>query len=189
MKWEVDVQENSNLKKLQMPDWEVILTKSINFEYTDDFSNVHSGLQFSLIFQRIKSNRILHTYIPSIMLCIVTVFSGLIPADKTSEKVTICVTTFLSMIALFGAAKYDPFTSFWETMKFFKNLTILRDNWPETSYLKSIDYWMVLCYISVFYYILECCVLIYIESKQTPESKGPLGPMAIYIEPKKVGFQ
>lgn len=111
MKWEVDVQENSNLKKLQMPDWEVILTKSINFEYTDDFSNVHSGLQFSLIFQRIKSNRILHTYIPSIMLCIVTVFSGLIPADKTSEKVTICVTTFLSMIALFGAAKYDPFIS------------------------------------------------------------------------------
>ena len=111
MKWEVDVQENSNLKKLQMPDWEVILTKSINFEYTDDFSNVHSGLQFSLIFQRIKANRILHTYIPSIMLCIVTVFSGLIPADKTSEKVTICVTTFLSMIALFGAAKYDPFIS------------------------------------------------------------------------------
>ena len=109
MKWEVDVQENSNLKKLQMPDWEVILTKSINFEYTDDFSNVHSGLQFSLIFQRIKANRILHTYIPSIMLCIVTVFSGLIPADKTSEKVTICVTTFLSMIALFGAAKYDAF--------------------------------------------------------------------------------
>ena len=70
MKWEVDVQENSNLKKLQMPDWEVILTKSINFEYTDDFSNVHSGLQFSLVFQRIKSNRILHTYIPSIMVLI-----------------------------------------------------------------------------------------------------------------------
>ena len=43
MKWEVDVQENSNLKKLQMPDWEVILTKGINFEYIDDFSNIHSG--------------------------------------------------------------------------------------------------------------------------------------------------
>ena len=73
-------------------------------------------------------------------------------------------------------------------MKFKKYLTFLRDNWPETSYLKSIDYWMVLCYISVFYYILECCVLIYIESKQTPESKGPVGPIAIYIEPKNVGF-
>ena len=64
----------------------------------------------------------------------------------------------------------------------------LRDNWPETSYLKSIDYWMVLCYISVFYYILECCILIYIDSKQTPESKGPVGPTTIYIEPKNVGF-
>ena len=73
-------------------------------------------------------------------------------------------------------------------MKFKKYLTFLRDNWPETSYLKSIDYWMVLCYISVFYYILECCVLIYIESKRTPESKGPVGPTAIYIEPKNVGF-
>ena len=44
-----------------------------------------------------------------IMAYLVTIlkalFSGLIPADKTSEKVTICVTTFLSMIALFGAAK------------------------------------------------------------------------------------
>ena len=56
MKWEVDVQENSNLKKLQMPDWEVILTKGINFEYTDDFSNVHSGTVYTLDSKTLKLN-------------------------------------------------------------------------------------------------------------------------------------
>ena len=66
-----------------MPDWKVILQRGTSFEFEDENSNVHSGLQFTLIFERIKSNRILHTYIPSIMLCVVTVFSGIL--EKTHK--------------------------------------------------------------------------------------------------------
>ena len=47
---------------------------------------------------------------------------------------------------------------FWK----FKYTTIhSRDSWPDTSYMKAIDIWMVLCYIGVFYSLTECCFVIF----------------------------
>ena len=105
MKWKYNIEETSDLKILQLPDWDVILEQGTEYEFKNGFHASSSGLRYKLIFQRIKANHVLHTYIPSIMLCVVTIFSGMIPPEKAPEKVTICVTTFLSMIALFGAAK------------------------------------------------------------------------------------
>ena len=90
----------SNFENLQLPDWDVSIVEAEQFEMEN-----YSGLRFTLRFRRVMGKHNLHTFIPSILLCIVTVFAGLIPVEKSSEKVTICVTTFLSMIALFGSAK------------------------------------------------------------------------------------
>ena len=102
--WSKNIQETSNLQSLQLPDWDVSIQNAIEYEYQGELAE-HSAISFTLKFDRIKAKHVLHTYVPSVMLCSVVMFTGLIPAEKSSEKVAISVTTFLSMISLFGSAK------------------------------------------------------------------------------------
>ena len=43
---------------------------------------------------------------------------------------------------------------------FFSMYFIYRETWPETPYIKSIGYWVLLCYVLVFYCLLEYCVVL-----------------------------
>ena len=48
------------------------------------------------------------------------------------------------------------------TIQFTRKVIILncRDGWPKTSYIKSIGYWVLLCYIQVFYCLIEYCIVL-----------------------------
>ena len=35
-----------------------------------------------------------------------------------------------------------------------------RDSWPKTPYVKSIGYWVLMCYVSVFACLLEYCIVL-----------------------------
>ena len=39
-----------------------------------------------------------------------------------------------------------------------------RADWPKTSYLKAIDYWVILCYAGVFIWLLEYCIILYLNN-------------------------
>lgn len=64
---------------------------------------------------------------------------------------------------------------------------IFRDSWPDTSYMKAIDIWMVLCYIGVFYSLTECCLVIYVNENANGGAACYVAP--IQVEKKiKTGF-
>ena len=43
---------------------------------------------------------------------------------------------------------------------FFHICNFYRNSWPVTPYVKSIGYWVLMCYCLVFYCILEYCVIL-----------------------------
>ena len=104
IQWDESLLEPTNINDLNLPDWDINVSNGIEKDNTDD-NFVRSGILIVLEFERVKSKHVLHTFIPSILLNIITVLAGIIPNNQTPERTTICVTTFLSMIALFGSAK------------------------------------------------------------------------------------
>ena len=46
-----------------------------------------------------------------------------------------------------------------------------RNGWPKTSYLKAMDIWVVLCYITVFMCSLEYCIVITLITKDNDKLK------------------
>ena len=165
--WDYSLLSLTNIEDLNLPDWDIDVHHGVELvnQERQDFNR--SGIKIILEFTRVKSKHFLHTFIPSILLSIITVLAGIIPNNQTPERTTICVTTFLSMIALFGSAK---------------------DSWPDTSYMKAIDIWMVLCYIGVFYSLTECCLVIYVNENANGGAPCYVTPM-IQVETKiKTGF-
>ena len=63
-------------------------------------------------------------------------------------------------------------TYYWSKVRFlilsndFPNFTILlhRDSWPKTPYVKSIGYWIFFCYLSVFFCLLEYCLVLTLKN-------------------------
>ena len=41
---------------------------------------------------------------------------------------------------------------------------MFRADWPKTSYLKAIDYWVILCYACVFIWLLEYCIILHLRN-------------------------
>ena len=102
--WDDTLLTSTNIQDLNLPDWDISVKTGIESDNMDrEF--VRSGLLVILEFERVKSKHVLHTFVPSILLSIITVLAGIIPSHQTPERTTICVTTFLSMISLFGSAK------------------------------------------------------------------------------------
>ena len=94
------------------PDWYISLEVGDGIEVTTIQVPDEAGkttLQFlplDLIFQRKISVHILHLYVPSLMLCIASMASLFIPPDLVPGRMGLSVTSCLSMITLFVAAKY-----------------------------------------------------------------------------------
>lgn len=91
--------EQSFIHRSFNPDWYIFLEigKVINED--------KQILPLDLIFQRKISVHILHLYVPSIMLCIASMASLFIPQDYVPGRMGLSVTSCLSMITLFLAAK------------------------------------------------------------------------------------
>ena len=55
---------------------------------------------------------------------------------------------------------------------FFKIFFNSRNSMPKTSYIKASGYWMLLCYTSVFYCLIEFCIIITLTHKSQVASKN-----------------
>ena len=112
--------------------------------------NEIGGVSFVLKFHRLYSSIMLHTYLPSILLCICSVLSVYVPSDLVPGRMGLCITAFLSIISLFNGARRD---------------------WPQTAYMKAIDPWTVCCYLTSFLALAEYCIVLYLTSRSDWEMK------------------
>merc|ERR1712228_980697 len=84
------------------------------------------------------------------MVSIASAASVFIPSDIVPGRMSLCVTSFLSLISLFNGA---------------------RNNWTKTTHMRAIDVWVVLCYIGVFYSLVEYVFIIYLTKYSSGAGK------------------
>lgn len=105
-----DLRDLIDPEDLELPDFYVDLEQSeiteVVYDSDDDGKELkYSTFQMTFRFTRIYSNHLLHTYIPSFMLCTLSACSVFIPSDLIPGRMSLCITTFLSIISLFNGAK------------------------------------------------------------------------------------
>ena len=114
------------------------------------------------------SGLVLHVYLPSLILSIASTMTLFIPYYHMPARMVLSSTTCLSTITLFVKAKY---AYVFKSLKIFNSLFNHRDSWPKTSYIKLIGYWVTICYIIVFFCLLEYCLVLALIQIPPPNSK------------------
>ena len=90
--WDVDVTYGTPTP-VKM-EWEVF-----EVEFNGSFMNN------TYLFRRRLTNHLLQTFIPSMMLSIASASSVFIPSDVVPGRMSLCITSFLSLISLFNGAR------------------------------------------------------------------------------------
>jgi uncharacterized membrane protein len=90
------------------------------------------------------SYHLLQTYIPSLMFVIVSWLSFLVPPESVPGRMAICMTTLLTLTAMFAA---------------------VRQGTPSVSYVKALDIWMVNCIFFVFLTLVEYTLVLRYAAK------------------------
>lgn len=123
-------------------------------DYTQDTRSAsYSAIRFTLYLRRKLSYHIFQTFIPSALFTIVSWLSFLVPPESTPGRMAICVTTLLTLSAMFSS---------------------VRQNMPSTSYLKALDLWMLTCVVFVFTVIIEYTAVLKLRSMTVKEKKEPV---------------
>ena len=148
---------------LHVSGFKVHLSPVVSYNVTKVVKNKEmtlNGARFSVVLKRVYSNHVLHTYIPSLMLCIASTCSLFVPSDLIPGRMGLCITTFLSIISLFNGAKYVLYS---DCIHYISTvLCFFRSSWPNTSYMKATDLWTLFCYLGVFYSLTEYCIVLYL---------------------------
>ena len=92
------------------------------------------------VFKRVFSQEMLQTFVPSLLLSLVSSSSVFMHHELLPARMGVAATTFLSMISLF------------------KN----SGNRPQTAHLKMIDFWIIFCYFGAFFCLTEYAYILYL---------------------------
>ena len=69
---------------------------------------VYPGVIMTVLLRRKISYHLLQTYLPSGLFVIVAWLSLFLPAESIPGRVTMAMTTLLTLAAMFGAVRYEP---------------------------------------------------------------------------------
>ena len=91
-------------------DWDMEVKYGI--PYLHDLVNELTGVQYTISwadniysFKRPLTNHFLQTFIPSMMLSVVSASSVFIPSEIVPGRMALSITSFLSLISLFNGAR------------------------------------------------------------------------------------
>ena len=136
----INVIKNEVAKYFDDPGWYVTLTpKEVTPFYDKSERKFKHVITQHFFITRKISGLFLHVYLPSFILSIASSMSLFIPYYHMPARMSLSATTSLSTITLFVKAK---------------------DSWPKTSYIKLIGVWVTICYIIVFFCLLEYCLVL-----------------------------
>jgi hypothetical protein len=99
---------------------------------------------------------IIETYIPSCIIVALSWISFWIPPDSVPARVALGITTALTMVTISGSA---------------------RAGLPRVSYVKAIDYYLLICLLFVFGAMLEYTLvsIVYVKTKHYYDHNKPEG--------------
>ena len=130
--------EDSRIQNSVHPDWTIQMERG-----QCPPSVTQSCFSLVLVLKRKIVNHIFQAYMPSLFLIISSVTSLFIPKEHMPARMSLSVTTALAMITLLSS-----------------------NSWPKTAYLKAIDIWAILCYITVFYTLISYCLALALASEE-----------------------
>ncbi|XP_065341022.1 glycine receptor subunit alphaZ1-like [Cloeon dipterum] len=153
------------------------------FTFENDKENVnfpsgsYPAITMTVRLHRRISYHMLQTYIPSLMFVIVSWLSFLVPPESVPGRMAICMTTLLTLTAMFAA---------------------VRQSTPSVSYVKALDIWMVACIFFVFLTLVEYTLVLRLtknlKKSQTPptsprksEPNTKPSPLEMQMQPSKNG--
>ena len=107
-------------------------------------SGSYSRVTMQLVLTRKITYHLFRTYLPSGLFVVIGWFSLFIPLDHVPGRVTMGMTTLLTLAAMFSA---------------------IATTTPRVSYSSKLDVWMVFCVIFVFGTLLEFTLLIFLQKQ------------------------
>merc|ERR1719411_884844 len=124
------------------------------------------GVIMTIVLRRKIQYHLLQTYLPSGLFVIVAWLSLFLPPESIPGRVTMAMTTLLTLAAMFGA---------------------VRQSTPRVSYVSALDIWMCTCIIFVFFALLEYVVVLCLinHCKMTGNTKSVNNDPSINSHSKK----
>ena len=110
---EIMMDEDLELTMYMIIQWEIVLVNE---------SNPDSGIQMKMVLKRRVMNEMLTTYLPSVLLILITYATTFFKPFFFESALGVNLTTMLVMTTIFIA---------------------VMDKLPSTAYLKLIDYWLI----------------------------------------------
>ncbi|XP_045108673.1 glycine receptor subunit alpha-2-like [Portunus trituberculatus] len=108
----------------------------------EDSYGAYPALAFRIHLTRRLSSVLLQLYLPSALFVVVSFVSFLVPPDAIPGRITLCITTILTMSTLLGVAMQST---------------------PRVSYVRAIDVWLLSCLTFVSLVLLEFGAVIKLE--------------------------
>ncbi|XP_057327339.1 glycine receptor subunit alpha-2 isoform X2 [Microplitis mediator] len=145
LKWAANgVTVNPELKLLQYNFGEPQLLEEIHNYITEKIGN-YSRLTVFFRFERQIGHHLIQTFAPSILVVMLSWFSFWLGLDAIPGRVTLLVTSMLTLVTMFTGLKSDI---------------------PPVAYVKALDLWMAGCMIFVFASLSEFVVVKVIDGRQ-----------------------
>ncbi|XP_070565313.1 glycine receptor subunit alphaZ1-like isoform X2 [Ptychodera flava] len=135
----IDINEELEIAEFREPE---VKTLEYNKTYT---TGVFSALRVSFKLRRIHEYQVLQTYVPVTTFVIISWFSFWICPEAAPARVSLCITTVLTVTAL---------------------STGIRSELPHVAYVKAIDLWMTVCLVFVFASLGEYALVNYLLTEK-----------------------
>ncbi|CAF1474977.1 unnamed protein product [Rotaria magnacalcarata] len=140
MRWKNGRASILDLDKAQFPQFTILDYDTISYGIYLA-TGVYQRLSLSFILQRNIGYFLFQTYLPSILIVMLSWVSFWINHEATSARVTLGITTVLTMTTI---------------------STGVRSSLPRISYVKAIDIYLLMCFVFVFAALLEYAAVNYL---------------------------
>ncbi|XP_040569238.1 glutamate-gated chloride channel alpha [Lepeophtheirus salmonis] len=134
------VTDNNSISLAQF-EYEVLFEENY---FEEIASGVYPGVIMKIILKRNINYHLLQTYLPSGIFVVVAWLSLFLPPQSIPGRITMAMTTLLTLAAMFGA---------------------VRQSTPRVSYVSALDIWMCTCIIFVFFALLEYVIMLSLMTK------------------------
>ncbi|KAK2170562.1 hypothetical protein LSH36_2g12015 [Paralvinella palmiformis] len=131
-------------KGVQLPQFKVAGTKT-EYKLQQLASGDYSRLSCRFVFVRSLGYYVIQIYVPSCLIVVLSWVSFWLSRDAVPARVALGITTVLTMTTLISST----------------NASL-----PKISYLKSIDVYLVTCFVMVFASLLEYAAVSYLSNRQ-----------------------